>query len=71
MLFIMAAVFGVIAANENLMMIGTMIYFFMALSCAGIGVVPCPFLKKTANSWRLGQSGYEFLRISSRLLALF
>lgn len=78
-LFIMATVFGVIAAsiftpvlnspdylimisaNENQMVIGTMLYFFMAMSCAGIGLALYPLLKKYSEILAIGTVGFRVI----------
>ncbi len=78
-LFIMATVFGIIAAsiytpvlnspdyliqlsaNQDQIIIGTILYFFMAMSCAGIGLALYPILKKYSEGLAIGAVGFRVI----------
>jgi hypothetical protein len=50
-----------ISANENLIIIGAILQFIMAVSCAGISLALYPVLKKFAEGLAIGAVGFRLI----------
>ncbi len=56
------------SANENLIAIGTLLQFIMAISCAGISLALYPILKKFSEGLAIGAVGF---RLIENILQIF
>jgi hypothetical protein len=57
-----------ISANENLITIGAILQFIMAISCAGISLALYPILKKFSESLAIGAVGFRLIENMLQIL---